>query len=146
MLTDVIVDTFTKVCGKHQTQKPEAERKAFKLNLSLSLNYDKEDGYRHHLEVVIYGPMNYVQVYVRETWDVIPVEDLEDEDDGGPKPGKKYQKGSSPWQKVSDHDSGWRDGVQRVLSEHQKKITGFSGPGWYELTDPAPLLAEVEKS
>lgn len=133
MLCEVITDTFMKVCGKHQVNKEPSERKAFRVCFSLRLDYEKEEGYRY-LEMVLWGPMNYVQVWVRESWDVIPIEDLEDEDDGGPKPGKSYTKGAGPWELVGDHDSCWPDGIKRTVAKNKERINGFSGGGdWYKV-------------
>lgn len=128
MLAYAINATFERECGKHQLSKG---RKAFMVSFRLSIDYDKEEGYRH-LEVAFWGPQNYVQVWVRETWDVIPVEDLEydeEADESRVKKGKNYRTGSSEWKMVADHDSCWRDGIKRVLEENSKRVMDFSGLG-----------------
>lgn len=133
LLANVIADTFTKECGKFQMRK-EAP-KAFRMAFSLP-NETGEEGYRH-LEVILFAPLNYVQVWIRETWDVISEDDLEYDEDGDSriKKGKDYTKGADPWKLVSDHDSGWRSGVESTLREYDHKLLTFSGPGWYQLVD-----------
>lgn len=125
MLADAINATFERECGKHQI-KNASNAKVFKVAFRLKTDYEKEEGYRH-LEVALWGPLNYVQVWVRETWDVIPVEDLDIDEDGDsrPKKGKKYNEGATEWKKVADHDSCWRDGVRSILRENACRITGF---------------------
>jgi len=143
MVAEVINHTFTKACGKNQLSKPEHERRALHITFSARIDYEKEEGYRY-IELVIYGPANYVQVWTRDRWTVIPVEDLEDEDDGGPKPGKGYIEGSSAWEMVGFHDSGWRSSVENLLSKRERDIDGFTGSDWYKLVDPKTLGLEGE--
>lgn len=135
LLTKVIVQTFEEKVGKWQSKN--RTHKALKLTFSLSLDYNKEEGYRQ-LEVVIYGPMNYVGVYIRETWTVIALEDLEDDGEGDTfvKPGKDYNEGHSEWTTLAYHDSGWRtDGIDEIFRKYEKRITGFNGPSFYEVID-----------
>ena len=138
ILTTTICSTFVDVCGKWQSRK--TEQKAFVMEFSLTLDYDKEEGYRT-LEVVLYASHNYVNVYTRETWDVIPLEDLEyneEDDESYVKKGKDYQKGKSPWTLVVSHDSGWTSGVGEILQDRRintlKSVAAF-----YKLVDPATL-------
>lgn len=145
LVTKVIVQTFEEKVGKFQTKKGPSAQQALLLKFSIRVDHDKEEGYRQ-LEMLIYGPFNYVGVFTRETWNVIPLEDLEyneAEDESFVKPGKDYQKGASEWLKVCYHDSGWRtDGVHRILFENRDKIQGFNGPSFYEVVDvPAEILA-----
>jgi hypothetical protein len=138
LLADVITWTFDKECGKYQLRKEEP--KALCVKFRSTVNPEKEEGYRS-VELLIWGPMNYVQVWVRSTWNVIPVEDLIFDDDGDASvaPGKDYQKGVSPWVLLADHDSGWRDGVRQALQEKESIITGFYQSDWYQLVDPKAL-------
>lgn len=137
MLAETINSTFEDKCGKHQLKKET--QNVFKVSFSLTIDHAKEDGYRH-LEVIFWGPMNYVQVWVRETWDVVPVEDLDEED--GLKPGSKgYQSGATEFKKVTDHDSGWRDGIKRIIEENQKRIMGFGGQSGFWSLQPATSYA-----
>ena len=139
LLSDIVCQEFMSRVGKNQAR--QAEPKAMLISFTLSPKSD-EEGYRY-LDLLIYGPMNYVGVFVRERWNVIPVADLVGEDgDERPAPGKGYQKGSSEWVKVCYHDSGWRDGVRQVLYEHGDRLNTFSGiSSWYEtITPPAEIL------
>ena len=151
MLARVICEQFEKTPGKNQRRQPwttlpggGGEKKiaqAMLVDFSLRTNYDVEMGYRH-LDLLIYAPMNYVQVWIRERWIVIPLEDLEDADDGGTvvKKGKAYIDGKSEWIKIGDHDSCWPDAVRGILSD--KRITGFSGlDSWYSVI-PVPVELE----
>jgi len=144
VLSHIICHEFEIRCGKHQlvSDVSKADPQAFKLTFDTEVKYDKEEGYRY-LDVIIYGPMNYVQVWMRRRWDVIPVEDMDYNEDGGtPLPGKDYQKGASEWVLLGDHDSGWREGVRKVLSE--KDITTlrtFNGGDWWKLI-PAKEVPE----
>lgn len=135
MLAQVVNATFLDKCGKFQlSRKDEAGPQVFQVGFRLSTDFAVEEGYRH-LEVAFWAPQNYVQVLVRETWNVIPLEDLEyneEEDESFPKPGKDYVEGASAWRLVADHDSGWREGLVRILQEYEKKIRGLdrSEPFW----------------
>jgi len=120
---------------------------AMKIRFNTHADYDKEEGYRF-LDLVIYGPTNYVQVWVRTAWDVIPVEDLEyDEDrEGRIKKGKSYQKGVSDWKCVGNHDSGWRDSVRQVLRDNSKILATFNSLNhWFEIV-PVTTLNLPEKT
>jgi hypothetical protein len=142
LVTKVLVQTFEEKVGKHQIHNKDGKRRALKVVFSLTIDHEKEDGYRF-LDLIIYGPMNYVGVYARERWNVIPLEDLEDEDDGGPKPGKNYVEGAEKWKRIAYHDSCWRtDGVHRLLFENRLKITSFSGSSFYEVID---VPAEIDQ-
>lgn len=132
LLSDVICQTFMKAVGKWQTKNPVEN--AMKIAFKTGIDHDKEEGYRY-LELVIYGPLNYVQVWTRTSWNVIPLEDLEydaEQDDHYVKKGKDYQAGASEWKKIADHDSGWREGVRELLRENERNIHVFSGLDWYE--------------
>jgi hypothetical protein len=138
ILTTTICSTFSTVCGKWQSKK--AEPKAFVMEFGLTLDYDKEEGHRN-LVVALYACNNYVNVYTRETWDVIPLEDLEyseEDDESYVKPGKDYQKGKSPWTLVVSHDSGWTSGVRNILQD--KRINTLRADDtFYKLVDPLDL-------
>lgn len=112
----------------------------FVVGFSVPINYEQEDGYRH-FDIGLYAECNYVGVYTRERWDVIPLEDLEDEEDGGPKPGKDYVKGSSGWKFVMSHDSGWRSAVEEIIRSNAHRLNTFdsNGEDIYELVDPSGL-------
>lgn len=162
LLSSVIRETFLKEVGKNQIRRqrrdgltiPEFKQgvgngEALKLRFKTGTDYSKEEGYRW-VEVVIYAPLNYVQVWVRTSWNVIPLEDLEDDGDGDTfvKKGKDYNEGESAWEKIADHDSCWTDGVDRVLKGEFGDLMTFDGRGsfdalgssindstWYEIID-----------
>ncbi len=135
LITKVIVQTFEEKVGKHQVHAKDGKLKAIRFTFSLRIDHSTESGYRY-LDLLIYAPMNYVGVYARERWNVISLEDLTDEDDPEVNPGKSYVEGGTEWKRYAYHDSGWRlDGVDRVLREYAAKITGFSGPSFYEVLE-----------
>ena len=143
LLSDVICITYL----KERTLNPG---KAMLIDFSSKINYDTEEGYRHR-QLLLYAPRDgsYIQVWQRETWDVIALEDTEDSDDDDgemvPKRGKGYTEGASEWKLMSYHDTCWRsDGVQRFVQEHSDKLMVFSGLGkWYEFVDPPPDWEEL---
>lgn len=151
LLSSIIRETFLKEVGKNQSRMPigastgagnEPPEKGLRLKFKTRTDYSKEEGYRF-VEVVIYAPMNYVQVWVRKSWNVIPNDDLETGDDGDTyvKNGKDYDKGSDPWEKIADHDSCWTDGVDSVLKGEFGELTTFDGSSnhWYEIVDFSTL-------
>ena len=147
MLSDVICETFEKHIGRRQLVKPE--KQAMRIEFRTKIDHDTEEGYRY-ADMIIYAPMNYVQVWVRTRWCVIPVDDLECDsdhpDDVFVKKGKDYTEGASEWKLIGDHDSCWRDSVLRFLTNDRNEIQGFSSiRGWYSIINP-PLTELVDKS
>ncbi len=140
-LASIICQTFEKDVGRWQAKKPDGGRRAMLVSFSARIDHDKEEGYRQ-IDLLIYGPMNYVQVWTRKRATVIALEDLEDGDDGGIKPGKDYTTSATEWELLCDHDSGWRtDGVQDFLRKNERDINGFDSPGdWYT---SVPIPAEM---
>lgn len=139
-----VSDPFKLEPGQNSTQ-------AMLVRFSARIDYDKEHGYRQK-EMMIYGPSNYVQVWERDCWDVIPLEDMEEDPDDSdemvPRKGKDYVKGQTEWKLLSDHDSCWREGVQQFLSRNRAVITGLNGlpqRGWYYLEDPPANLSELKR-
>lgn len=124
MLGEAINCTFERECGKGQNSKG---RKAFQVTLALDVDYHKEEGHRS-LELVFWAPMNYVQTWVRETSLVIPVEELDFDDEGEPQVKKSspgYRKTEEAWRKIADHSTGWKDATRQVLKEFSPRIHGF---------------------
>lgn len=142
LLVSVLRQTFLKEAGKFQGRQERP--KAFLVSFSLSLvDYDKEEGYRQ-LDLLLYAPANYVQVWKRERWTVIPQEGLDCDDDGESfvKDGYDYDKGASAWEMIGDHDSCYPDAVARCLAEYERRILGFDGPGdWFRVIDPPEEIA-----
>jgi hypothetical protein len=69
---------------------------------------------------------------------------MEETEDGEmvPKRGKKYEKYETEWHMHSDHDSCWRDAVDRIIFEHRSTLSTFSGPDWHKVI---PVPAELEE-
>lgn len=131
LLVSAIDQTFMEKVGKFQPNKYGK----MTITLPTSLN---EEGYRD-LEIVIYAPMNYVQVWTRETANVISHEDMEyneADDEMYVKKGKDYTKSATPWEKVSDHDSAWRSGLENIFSRRSGYLLCFSGPNnWLHVVE-----------
>ncbi len=126
LLVKVLSDTFRKEVGKFQESK-DGKHQALLVTFSKRLDYDKEDGYRN-LDLLVYAPFNYVQVYWRERFDVCPLGLLEGDED-------TYTSGKTPWVCLADHDSGWTEGIEQFFREHQSEITGFSGSHFYQVVN-----------
>jgi hypothetical protein len=124
LLADVVCQTFMKEAGKFQAQQERPRAMVVTVNIDTR---EGEEGYRSR-DLLLFAPMNYVRVFERERWDVIPEEDL-DEKTEEPKPGKGYRKGESAWTKIGDHDSAWRDAVSRFFYLHRDEISTWGGPG-----------------
>ncbi len=111
------------------------------VSFPLPLNHDVEEGYRD-LDILIYGPMNYVQVYVRKRQNTVLLTDLvcDVEGESSLKPGASYTKTEEPWVKVADHDSCWTEGVEDVLRENAKAInhiTTYFNDSWWKVVPVA---------
>jgi hypothetical protein len=118
------------VCGKWQSKKDSP--KMYVVGFSIPVDYDHEDGYRH-VDIGLYAEFNYVSVYARERWDVIALEDLEE--DECLKPGKDYVKGDSGWELIGSHDSEWREMVENFLYLWPVRTFDSHGDDIYELID-----------
>lgn len=110
---------------------------AFFTSFSLPTDYAKEDGYRW-LDLLVHRPDNYTKVYIREGWNIIALEDMEEDPDDPdstvPKKDKDYDHFKGTWRRICDHDSGWRlDGIHWVILNC--KIQGLKPRKgkWYEL-------------
>lgn len=128
MLNHTIISSI--ICSEYmhsysKWQKKNDEPSAMLVSFSLSIDYDIEEGYRN-LEIAVYAPMNYVGVYLRETWDVIRQDDLEILEDGEAQikeSSEGYIKGASDWHCAGYHDSCWRDAVENILRAYAKRIS-----------------------
>ena len=144
LLATVIEQTFEKEVGRWQTRR--TLRKAIKFSFSLTINHDKEEGYRS-VDLVLYAPYNYVGVYVRERWNVIDLDHLVDGDDGVVyiKDGHDYEEGASDWTCIAYHDSCWRsDGVQDFLSKYQDRLQTFENSALSSFFDTMKVPEELE--
>jgi hypothetical protein len=142
LLTTIIDQTFMKEVGKFQAKNPTEMDRAMHVRFSVPIDTEKEEGYRY-LDLAIYAPMNYVQVWTRDAWNVIPLDELAYEDDDGEafviagSPG--YREGASVWKLLADHDSCWRDGVRSLLQQHRNKLSSFSGAKWFTVVPVTSL-------
>lgn len=138
ILESIICSEFDKKVCRWQTKNVTPF--AMKITFRVSVNYEIEEGFRN-ISILIYGPMNYVGVFVREDWTVIPVGEVEDEDNL--KPWCDYRKGDTGWRMISYHDSCWRDGLHRLLRLNKDRISGLSSfPYWYENMEITPEIME----
>lgn len=134
IIAQIICTEFRKAFqGKHG----ETERnKGMKVTFRLHPDFDREEGYRN-LELLIFGGgSNYISVFARMDWTVVPVEGLADED--GLKPGFDYTRGSTPWVHFSHHDSCWTsDGVESVIRLIKDRISILDSryERWYETVE-----------
>ena len=138
IVSNIICITFENEIKRWQTKNEK--QYAMMVSFALSLDYDKEDGYRH-LDILIYGPMNYVTVLVRERWTIIPIDELDGDD--SLKPGCDYREGDSGWFLAAYHDSCWTsDGVQSTIYKNRDRINCLStGLGeWYKKIEMTPEL------
>lgn len=129
--TDIIATLVNAVfilhCGKFQEKKSEDQRQAFQVAFDLSVDSEKESGIRM-IEVLYWAPRDYVQVWTRTTRSVIPVSDLEYDNDGESHVAEHsngYVDGSTPWKKVLDHDSDWGYAIDMLLREHKDQIVAI---------------------
>jgi hypothetical protein len=128
LLVSLLADIFRRSVGKWQNEAREPEPKALCFSFALSVDCEKEEGYRH-LKVVVFAPDNYVQVWSQETWCVRPVEDGE----APAKPSTSYEEGAGDWKKEADHDSCWPEGLRRVFDRYDDKVLYFDGPDAYQI-------------
>jgi len=132
MLKTIICETFMKGVGKGQAKK------AMLLRIEVPTKAG-ESGYRQR-ELLVWAPANYVGVYERDAWDVIPEDELEydaESDDYDIKRGSPgYRKGASEWKLKCYHDSGWREAVLNFIRTYEKEFENFSSPSWFTVIDP----------
>ena len=144
IVTRMICTTFERDVGRWQSKNEK--QTAMQVSFSLRNDYDKEEGYRY-IDVLIFGPMNYVGVLVRERWNIIPLTDLDAEKECL-KPGYDYREGDTGWISVGYHDSCWREGVKEVIWENRDRINGLdSMANWYTKVEMTPaLISEFERA
>ena len=133
LVEGLLAHAFKKEFGKWQSKKEEKDRRGMIVALTLSTDYEKEEGYRN-LHIFLYGECNYIKVLKRETWDVAPIK--QEMYNGHNLPGGEigeYEKGASDWELLVDHDSCWKsDGLHRVLWEYRERIVTFSSNFGFE--------------
>ena len=74
MLAEVICATFMEGIGKFQISKPSS--KAMTICFRCKIDFDKEEGYRG-VNMLLYAPMNYVQVWSQDWSDIVSLDDME---------------------------------------------------------------------
>ena len=108
ILSSIICDTYMSVFGKFA-------KDAMLLRFSLSATKEEEFP---HVELLIWGEMNYVGVWIRVV--------------GG---GKTEVDGGPDWYPISYHDSCWKyDGVERFIqlaSDKLNTIFSLGSSDWY---------------
>jgi hypothetical protein len=122
MIAQIINSTFELDCGKWQRSKEDPQ--VFVVRFNLHIDHTKEEGYRH-LEIALYADANYVKVFVRDDWKVIPVGGLDwnvEEQRNFIRKGEKYTSGVAPWKILCDHDSVWRTTVSDILFENRDRL------------------------
>jgi hypothetical protein len=134
LVNSIITVEFSKL------KTPENKDKGMLLSFRTARGKD-EEGYRH-ADLFISAPCNYVEVWVRTRWCVIPIEDLEEGADGETyiKSGKDYTKGESEWTLVSCHDSCWPEGIRKFFQENKVvSIDTYIPSRWYEVVERSSL-------
>ena len=141
MLSDILCETFLKFPGKRQRDSDNPL--GMLVTFRTPTHHEVEEGYRF-LDLFIYAPLNYVQVWTRHRSDIILLSDMEEEDgEMVPKRGKRYKNTEEPWMLIADHDSVWRDMVRGFLQKEEKNINGFSGPSpWHHSVPPFEGIEE----
>lgn len=136
LFSKIIDQTFEKEAGKGQANQPSP--KSMLITFRTHTDTQREEGYRW-VEFLLWAPNNYVQVWSRDYWDVAPVEDGERTTDD-------YSKGSDDWVLLANHDSCWRDAVDKFLRERGDRIYSFNPPGgWYKIQEPPKDLPKSER-
>ncbi len=136
MLTSIIREAFLKEVGKFQVRVQNNRPRAMLLKFSVPA-HKGEDGYRSR-QLLIYAPLNYVHVYERDTWNVIPEDLLEYDEKSSEdriKEGHDYTKGASPWVMRACHDSCWTEAIDTFLKTYEPAINGFVGGDWFTVVD-----------
>lgn len=151
IVADVISKEFSKHGGKFQVRAKVP--KALMVSFSQRLDYSKEEGCRQ-IDVVLYAPFKYVQVWTRKRWTVIGRPNLMDYGGGDRHapyiaPGKDYTVGVSEWVYLGDHDSGWYGVLAEFLRQNLSEILGLEKAhldDWYTLVDVRTLGLPEKKS
>lgn len=81
------------------------------FEFTLNPNYDWEDGYRE-CQIAFYKPNNYIQCYMRFTWEVCPLDER-----------SPYVEGRTPWFLVADHDSCWNEAADTFIVDFKNLAT-----------------------
>ena len=144
ILSTIICSEYEKSFKNLNWERTQSEKpiQGMELEFSLNINYDVEDGYRR-LKMLIFNQYNYVSVFAKQEWEVIPSEGLEEDEILS---GYDDTVGSTPWVHFSAHDSCWRsDGVSRILHLFHKDILGLSGiSDWYSDWYKSVVLTDEE--
>lgn len=123
----IICETYNNEFKHSKTPRQDL---AMEVAFNLTVDYEKEDGYRH-LFIRLFGT-GYVTVLSNETWIVANANDMHLES-------PKYDEGQTGWKFLGCHDSCWRDSVHRVLQEYADRLMNINTTSkWYKtinLTD-----------
>lgn len=140
LLATIIEHQFEQNPGMNQSplwgKKPK-EPKALLITFKTTLDYKVEEGYRF-LDLLIYAPTNYVQVWTRERSNIYRFDD----------PEKRYVETNENWIMHTDHDSVWRSAISNVIGKYEDKLLVFDGAAfgsWYKIIPVPPELEELRK-
>lgn len=96
--------------------KDDVEKHAASLGAPHCVEECYFEDYYPHVDILIWAPSNYVKVFVRER-DV-------------------HHFGAGTWVKIYDHDSCWREGVDRIVRVYADGAYSFDTfDGWFEQVD-----------
>ena len=144
IVKNIITTEFDNSIGRNQFKKDT--KTGMQVSFSLTTECEKEDGYRN-LDILIFAPMNYVAVLVRERWDVISLKDIgyNENSESHIKPDSNgYIHGATKWLCAGYHDSCWRDSVGRVLKDNVDRIITINNiTEWYKRIELS--IKEIEE-
>lgn len=133
LLSNIICKTFETKVGRNQSRHtvPQAMLVSFKAYGKDEDHLSERTVYRY-VELLIYGPDNYVGVLCRE---IVVTDGVREE---------------MPWKKLSYHDSCWRsDGVDRFFWAHQHALCTVNDlfeKDWYTVIAPTKEMVDTIRS
>lgn len=120
LLQTIITQTFESEVDKFQNKKDT--QRALLVSFSLPTTVE-EEGYRT-LDLLLYGPMNYVGVWVRERFEGYAA--------GSDQLCNKVE----PWKCLGYHDSCWRQCLGTLLSARSRDLNTFrTGEKWFSVIE-----------
>ena len=145
IISSIICSTFENEVKNWQDNN--VKKLAMTVSFALDTDYNKELGHRQ-LDILIYGPLGYTGVLVKESWDVVSIKDIDPEDEEVLKPGCSYITGDTGWMLAAYHSSCWKtDGVQQVIYKNHERINYLrSFTNWYDKIVMTPDLLQTFNS
>lgn len=121
IIDSIICETYN---NEFKYSKNPRQDVAMEVAFNLTVDYDKEDGYRH-LFIRLFGT-GYVTVLSNETWIVANANDMHLEN-------PNYDEDQTGWKFLVCHDSCWRDSVHRLLQEYADRLMNINASkNWYK--------------